>query len=107
MKRIYVAGPLTNGDMLKNVRAAMRCADILLDLGFEPYLPHLTYYLHQEYPHDYERWMQLCLAWLSVCDALVRMPGFSLGANREEAFAVGHDIPVFHTIADLVKAAAQ
>jgi hypothetical protein len=92
--RIYVAGPYSMGNMFLNLRQAMAAADLLLDAGASPYLPHLTHHWDQRYPHTYETWMQLGLAWVEASDALYRIHGSSPGADREEARAVELGLPV-------------
>ena len=95
MRRIYIAGPYTHGDVAVNVRNALDVASRLLDDGFAPYVPHLTHFLHMVHPHSYEEWLALDLAWLTVCDGLVRLDGESPGADREVAEAHRLGIPVF------------
>ena len=45
--------------------------------------------------------MEIELPWVAVADALLRLPGESLGADLEVARAEAIGIPVFATIADL------
>ena len=37
--RVYVAGPLTKGDTLKNISAAIAMGEKLLNKGFAPFIP--------------------------------------------------------------------
>ena len=97
MKVIYVAGPYTMGDVAQNVRNAITMGDELLKLGFAPFIPHLTHFWHMLYPHAYEKWLEHDFAILSKCDALLRYPGLSSGADREVAHAKLLKIPVFHS----------
>lgn len=101
MIRIYVSGPLTLGDVEINVRTAINAAEKLLTLGYAPYVPHLTHFWHMQFPHDHSTWLALDEEWLKVCDTVLRLPGESVGADREIAFATQHGIPVFHFIDDL------
>jgi hypothetical protein len=39
---------------------------------------------------------------LSTCDALVRLPGVSSGADREVAFAIGGGIPAYYSVEAVV-----
>lgn len=98
MKRVYIAGPYTHGDVAMNVRGALEAADELLRRGHAPYVPHLTHFWHLLFPGPYEQWMRLDLAWLFVCDALVRLPGDSPGADRESAEASRLGIPIYPSI---------
>lgn len=81
--RIYVAGPYTKGDVGVNVRNAIVAAQELLVAGHAPYVPHLTHFWHLVEPGPYKQWLALDLKWLAVCDALVRLPGDSNGADLE------------------------
>ena len=96
MKRVYVAGPYTHGDVEANVREAIAASDMLLEAGYAPYCPHMSHFWHRQHPHDYETWMALDMAWLAQCDALIRLPGESPGADREVLFAQHHNIPVYY-----------
>lgn len=96
MKRVYVAGPFTKGVCEQNVRAAILAGDRLLSAGLVPYVPHLNFLWGMVCPHDYEEWLALDMAWLSQCDAILRIPGESPGAEREIAFAESRGIPVFY-----------
>ncbi len=101
-QRVYISGPLTSsGNVLDNLDRAMDAARALIAAGFAPFCPHLTYHVDPggEYPHDL--WMAIELPWVAVADALLRLPGESLGADLEVARAEAVGIPVFTTIADL------
>jgi len=104
MKRVYIAGRYSGGDVARNVRVAMKAADLLIQMGFAPYVPHLSHFLHMMAPHDYEVWMAIGLAWLRQCDAVLRLPGESPGADREVEVARILEIPVFHSVEELVEA---
>jgi hypothetical protein len=96
--RVYVAGPISRGDQFRNVTMAIAAAQCLLDAGHAPYVPHLNYSWHMMYPGTWETWLKLDEAYLSVCNALVRLPGESVGADREVNYAHSLDIPVFHGV---------
>ncbi len=101
-RRIYISGPLTSsGSVLDNLARAMDAARALIAAGFAPFCPHLTYHVDPggEYPHDL--WMEIELPWVAVADALLRLPGESLGADLEVARAEALGIPVFTSVADL------
>lgn len=101
--KVYVAGPYTKGDVAVNVRNAVQAANELADLGYMPFLPHLTHFWHILFPRPYEFWCELDNAFLPHCDALLRLPGESKGADAEVALAESLGIPVFLSIADLRK----
>lgn len=86
--RVYIAGPLlTSGNPYLNVRKGIMAGTTLLKRGYAPYVPHLTCMwemgAHEEF--KYEDWMALDLAYLEVCDCLLRLDGASNGADREVA----------------------
>lgn len=102
IKHIYIAGPLTTGSVTVNVNLAVQCADRLRRNGFYPYVPHLSLYWDAICPGaSYEEWMDLDFHWLLRCDALLRLPGHSAGADREVAYANAAQIPVFTSELDL------
>jgi hypothetical protein len=101
--RVYVAGPYTKGDVALNVRAAIEAGDRLLKAGHAPYIPHLTHFWHLVCPGPYEQWTLFDLAYLGVCDAVVRIPGESRGADAEVMYAVGRHIPIFMGLDDFLR----
>ncbi len=102
-KKIYVAGPYTKGDVEQNVYNAIVLANELKELGFLPFVPHLLHYWHLKFPLSYEFCCELDNEYLLCCDALIRIPGESLGSDAEEKLAMSRGIPVFYTIEDLVE----
>lgn len=102
MKRVYIASPYTNGDPFINVRRQIDAGEELIQAGFIPYLPLLSHYHHQIYPHSYETWCSLDLAWVEVCNALLRLLGKSKGADGEVERAFKLGIPVYYSIAELI-----
>lgn len=104
MRRVYIAGPYTRGDVAINVRNAIDAADRLLDYGCSPYVPHLTHFWHMMIPHPYETWIRLDLNWLATCHAVIRLPGASLSADRETAEASRLGIPVYESVQALIDA---
>lgn len=102
MIRVYIAGQYTVGDPVVNVRRAMDAATTLLERGYAPYLPHLTMFWHLVSPQPYETWMNLDIEWVRACDALLRLPGESPGADREVFAAKAAGIPVYYSIDSLL-----
>ena len=100
MKKIfvYVASPYTKGDVAVNVRVNVEAGDKIARLGFVPFIPLLTHFWHMLFPHPYEFWTAMDLHWIYNCDALLRLPGESSGADAEVAYAQRLGIPVFYTI---------
>ena len=101
MKKIFISGPYTNGDVAQNVKAAMDVSNELMNRGFAPYCPHLTHFLHMNHWQPYEKWLQLDCEYLVVCDALLRLDGQSIGADKEVILANEKGIPVFYSLDEL------
>lgn len=80
---VYVAGPYTNPDPILNVRNAIFAGEVLWQEQCAPLVPHLSVVWHLVSPHKLEWWYALDLYLLERCDALVRLPGDSEGADRE------------------------
>lgn len=102
MKKIYIASPYTIGDTALNVKAQMDAADELITLGFAPFCPLYSHFQHMAHPRPYEDWIRLDREWVLSCDALLRLPGRSVGADGEYNFAMDNGIPVFENIEDLL-----
>lgn len=100
---VYIAGPYTKGDVAVNVRNAMEATHQLMDAGHAPFCPHLTHYLHIHRPRPVEDWYKLDLAYLPACDALIRLPGESRGADNEVAAARDLGIPIFDSVKGFLK----
>jgi hypothetical protein len=96
-KRVYVSGPYSRGDVEWNVLEAMRIGNLIMLAGHAPFVPHLTHHFHAKFPHDYSTWLAVDLVFLSVCDALYRIPGYSVGADVEVMEALRLGIPVICT----------
>ncbi len=104
MKRIYIAGPYTKGDVAINVRNAIEAANSLADAGFAPFIPHMSHFWHMLFPRLYEFWLDLDNQFLPVCDALLRLPGESSGSDKEVALARSLNIPVHFSTDELISA---
>lgn len=102
MKKIYVASQYSIGDPEANVLRQIDAGEDLINAGFIPYLPLLSHYQHIIHPHDYETWTRLDNSWVACCDALLRLPGESKGADEEVFLAIDLGIPVYYSIEDLI-----
>lgn len=98
MIKVYIAGPYTKGDVALNVRAAYIAADQIANAGGAPFVPHHTHFWHMMFPRPYEEWLKLDLAFLPVCDCVLRLPGESSGADGEVAKAIELGLPIFYTL---------
>jgi hypothetical protein len=90
---VYIAGPLTKGDRLVNIRKAVQAASRIRNRGHVPFVPHLYDLLI--IPKDYEYWSKMDLEWIQKCDVLIRLEGVSSGVDREVEEARRLDRPVF------------
>lgn len=101
--KVYIAAPYTKGDVAINVRTAIEAGSRLWDTGFAPFIPHLTHFWHLVTPKPYQEWLEIDNEWLPVCNAFLRLPGESSGADKEEALAKSLGIPVFYNEMELLK----
>lgn len=101
--RVYVSGPYTKGDPCENTHNMIKAANQLLDAGIAPFVPLLSHFWHTVTPRPYEDWMRIDLAYIPLCDAILRIPGESSGAEREIAVAKECRIPVFYDIPALLE----
>lgn len=100
-KIVYIAAPYTLGDTGRNIWNVIDCANNLCDLGFVPYIPHLTHFWHIVSPKPAQFWYEYDLVFLSFCDCLLRLPGESIGADNEVKVAKELCIPVYYSVEEL------
>jgi hypothetical protein len=117
-KRVYIAGPITKGDLCHNVDQATAAFVALAKAGFAPLCPHWSVYSKPAFRFhgnvfckatadgndkmSHADWIGADLPWVAVADAVLRLPGESTGADMETAHAREHGIPVFTSVAELV-----
>lgn len=105
---VYIAGPYTKPDPVVNTRVALGTWDRLWDSDLVvPIVPHLSMFQQLLHPRDWEEWLEYDFAIIDHCDALLRIPGESKGAELEIEHATKHGKPVFHTVAALMEWAAS
>jgi hypothetical protein len=102
MKYVYIAGPYTQGDPVENTRNAIKIADDLVRWGFVPFVPHLTMFWQLVLPHELNFWYRFDDLWLKKCDILLRLPGFSPGADKEVELAKLNGLRVYYSTAELL-----
>lgn len=123
-KRVYVAGPISRGDLAHNVNQATEAFVRLALAGLAPMCPHWSVYSKPCSYSDlllgvyceatvqgndrmtHADWLGVDLPWVGVSDAILRLPGESTGADREVAHAKANGIPVFHRVEDVIAWAA-
>lgn len=102
---VYISGPITTGGNVPvNVRKGIEAGVTLMDLGYVVICPHeKAFGMEMLSPRSYEDWMQYDFRCINASDAVYRMPGESVGGDREVAYAADHDIPVFYSLDALVE----
>lgn len=121
-KRVYIAGPITKGDLAANVNQATLAFGQLIARGFAPFCPHWSVYsANPAMPHpsdplrsvytvgtaaglpgvSYSDWIAESLAWVEPADAVLRLPGESSGADAEVAHARLRGIPIYHSVEEI------
>ena len=103
MKRVYISGPITKGDRNWNYYQACDMEAELMRRGFAPLNPMQTMVLPFAWDGEFEheQWLARDFAWIEVADAILRLPGESVGADAECQFAKDRGIPVFDTIIEI------
>lgn len=123
-KRVYIAGPITKGDLAHNLNQATAAFVELARAGLAPLCPHWSAYSKPAgwFPHPrapgakvlceataagndrmaYADWLGVDLPWVAVADALLRLPGESYGADAEVACARASGVPVFFSVNDVI-----
>lgn len=100
---IYIASPYTLGDKQTNVDKQRSVAHALLDFGYCPVAPLLSHYLEEMRPRPWHEWIQMDFELIRRCDALLRLPGESKGADMEVALARQLGMPVFYSINEMLE----
>lgn len=90
---LFLSGPYAS-DPVATVRETLRQAERLIAAGYHVYVPHLCHLWDLVSPHDPTYWLRMDIAWLGRCDALVRLPGRSPGADIEAHVARADWLPV-------------
>lgn len=105
---IYVAGPMTSsGNPYDNVRLGAVAGQRAYDLGWAPFVPHLSAISAMiTGRHDWEEALEYDYVWVARSEALLLLPGHSLGASAEVDLAQYLKIPVFAGLSDLPTAEA-
>lgn len=123
-KVVYIAGPISYGNLQNNIVQADSAFVELVRAGFAPINPMWSAYaggaakgvyfkddnvivargsVNSSLPLTHADWLGLDLPVVERCDAVLRLPGDSSGADREVAHAKEHGVPVFDSVAALVR----
>ena len=123
MIRVYIAGPISKGNLWRNIDQAERAFAALQQAGIAPFLPHLSAFYGMDWlarsreacnmpstgnigrpsPLSHAQWLAIDFAWLAVSHAVLRLPGESVGADAEVAEARRLMIPVFFNTGALIR----
>lgn len=124
MKRVFLSGPISKGSLAHNLCQFDTAAETLQRAGLAVFNPGLSVYQggiqafyqaykgptvravasapgHQGFTH--KQWVALCKAWIEVSDAVVRLPGVSVGADQEVVHAERKGVPVFRSVEEVIK----
>jgi hypothetical protein len=122
LPRVYIAGPISTGDLYGNVAQATKVFRDLVDIGVAPWCPHWSVFSGELYVDPegdaedgnvwttarvngcgltHKQWLDVDLAWVEAADAVLRLPGESKGADAEVARAREVGIPVFYSVGEV------
>lgn len=107
--RVYVAGPISTGDLQHNIDQARKAGLELIAEGFAPLVPQLTCFMGGDTPSivvsgtsncgvDHSVWLDVDLPWVGIADLVLRLPGESKGADMEVAHAIKMGVPVVYSV---------
>lgn len=119
MRRVYIAGPITKGDLKHNVDQATEAYLQLAKAGIAPHCPHWSVYCKEAFRFDggvfckattdgspdmsHAQWLAIDFAWIDVSDAILRLPGESTGADMEVKHANERKIPVCYSVDEVIE----
>lgn len=102
---VYIACPITAGNRNHNYYQSCEAERQLMLAGFSPQNPAhsmvLPFAWQPDFPH--EMWLDCCFALIERVDAVLRLPGYSVGAAAECQYAMEKAIPVFYDLETLIE----
>lgn len=101
--RVYISGPITKGNREDNFDQADEMNRKLIEAGFAPLNPMFSMFSRYAFEIDHAEWMEVDLAWIECADAVIRLPGESVGADIETSHAEKLGIPVAESVEELKK----
>ena len=102
MKKVYIASPYTIGDNFVNLQRQIDAGNALLDRSYIPISPLCnSVFYNMQKERTWEVWMEIDYKLIEDCDALLRLPGKSTGADLEVQHAQRLHIPVFESVEEL------
>lgn len=123
---VYIAGPLSRGDLAGNIQRATDAFMALARAGLAPICPHWSAYSGPALRTStggtvyalasaggcglsHAEWLAVDLALVERSDAVLRLPGESVGADMETAHAraLPFPLPVFESVEDVIRWARE
>lgn len=103
---VYVAGPYSNAPQ-ENTERAIEKGNAVRELGFVPYIPHLSHFWDERFEHDYQYWLNNCYHFVNRVDHFLRFEGDSPGAENEIKLAEHLDMKVHYGVDDFRKSVIE
>ncbi len=103
--RVYVAGPMSWGNVPLNIQKGIEAGTQLIQAGHAPFVPHQSHLWALMIPEGtvtHEDWLEYDREWLLLCQAMIRIPGKSRGADQEERWARRHGIPIYGSVEEFL-----
>lgn len=120
MKRlmVYIAGPISRGDLRHNIEQASKAFKALAEVGIAALCPHWSAFSGTVHTSpggsvyafatadgngmSHADWLAVDLEFVRRSDAILRLPGESSGADIEVKAALDDNIPVFYSLAEVL-----
>jgi len=106
-KKVYIAGPMSWGNLIEHTRRAVEAGTELLLKGYYPFIPQLSVLWDLMIPKGtitHEMWLEYDKEWVLTSVAVIRLSGKSRGADQEVRWARRHSIPVYATVEEFLDA---
>lgn len=118
-RMVYIASPISKGDLAWNIQQATNAFKELAAAGFAPLCPQWSAFSGPVLVSStggtvyaiasaggcglsHAEWLAVDLVFVARSDAVVRLPGESVGADQEVEYALTHGIPVFDSVEAVV-----
>ena len=106
--RVYVAGPISKGDVFDNIVRAIKAGRTMVQQGLAPYIPHFDAYMfawgdgsgQNTEEVSWNGYLEWDLEWVAQSEAVYRVYGESKGADLECSIASKLGIPIFYEHGD-------
>jgi hypothetical protein len=95
MQKVYISGPISKGDRSHNFHQAAQAQKRLMLAGYSVMNPMLSMMHPDAQQIPWETWIASDLPWVASADTILRLPGESVGADRETDHARSIGIPVY------------